>query len=598
MADGVFPEPGDFEPGTQIASYQLAEQVGWGAMAAVYRALEVRLDRWVALKILSPEVAGDASFRQRFASESRAAASVDHPNIIPVFDAGEAGGVLYIAMRFVDGGDIRTVLHQLGRLDAAQVAAVVAQVASALDAAHAIGLVHRDVKPANILLAVSEGSRPEHVYLSDFGLSRQAMAASGPGLAGQIVGTLDYMAPEQIEGRPADGRADQYALACTAYEMLAGEPPFRRGEDLSLLRVRFAESPLPLTSLRPDLPPDIDAVLARAMARAPADRYDTCLDFVAALVEACGLEWGAVGPLLPSSPQPAILAAPLADAGPDAASAATVYGDGLPEPQPAGQGVASHGGAGQDWSPAPPLIAAQSMTVARVPDRAEQATLTAALTGRDPGSGGPGRPEPYFTDPGPAGWRLPVIVAAIVVVLLAMVGGTYLVLRGGGMARSGQAAQNPQATQPHPSAAAGTPGAGAAGAPSPGGSPSPGSSNNPASSPSAGSTPSASPSHARPRRVRRRGPAATVSAYVAAINKHHYHRAWHLRGRDGVNSYAAFVQGFSTTRRDVLFILSVTGNAVKVRLDALQTNGTVKTYEGTYTVEHGVIATANVRQIG
>ena len=226
-----------------------------------------------------------------------------------MFDAGDSGGVLYIAMRYVAGGDVRTLLHESGRLDVAQVAATIAQVASALDAAHAAGLVHRDVKPANILLAGSAGSHPDHVYLADFGLSRTATAVTSPGLTGRVRGTLDYMAPEQIEGRRVDGRADLYGLACTAYEMLAGEPPFHRGQDLGLLRQQFAEFPLPLTSLRPDLPPDIDLVLARALARSPDDRYGTCLDFAASLVRACGLEWGVIGQLLPGSPEPAVLSA-------------------------------------------------------------------------------------------------------------------------------------------------------------------------------------------------------------------------------------------------------------------------------------------------
>ena len=186
MADEIPPFSGDFAAGTQVAGYLLREQIGWGGMAAVYRAYEVRLSRWVALKILAPEIAGDASFRRRFISESRAAAAVDHPHIIPVFEAGEAGGVLFIAMRYVGGGDVRMLIRRLGPLDAARAGRIIGQVASALDAAHAAGLAHRDVRPANMLLDESAGDGyPDHVYLADFGLSRQAGPAAGPAAGSQ-----------------------------------------------------------------------------------------------------------------------------------------------------------------------------------------------------------------------------------------------------------------------------------------------------------------------------------------------------------------------------------------------------------------------------
>ncbi len=299
MADEVPPASGDVTAGVQVAGYRLAEHIGWGGMAVVCRAYDVRLDRWVALKILAPEIARDSSFRQRFIFESRAAAAVDHPHIIPVFEAGEADGVLFIAMRYVGGGDVGTLVRRRGPLDAGRAVGIVAQVASALDAAHAAGLVHRDVKPANMLLgAVPGGGYLDHVYLTDFGLSRQALSATGPTVAGQFVGTLDYMAPEQIKHHPVDGRADLYALACAVYEMLAGEPPFRREQDLGLMWAQLAEPPPLLTSLRPDLPEAIDEVLARAMAKSPDDRYESCLDFAVSLAEACGLEWGATGQLL------------------------------------------------------------------------------------------------------------------------------------------------------------------------------------------------------------------------------------------------------------------------------------------------------------
>jgi len=203
--------PAGVTAGSRLAGYLLEEQVGEGGMAAVFRARDERLGRLVALKVLAPALAADAEFRDRFLRESRAAAAVDDPHIIPVFEAGQAGGVLFIAMRYVPGGDVRTLLRREGPLPAGRAAAIISAVASALDAAHAAGLVHRDVKPANMLMDARAG-RPDHVYLSDFGLSKAALASSLT-RTGQFLGTLDYVAPEQLEGQQVDGRADQYALA-------------------------------------------------------------------------------------------------------------------------------------------------------------------------------------------------------------------------------------------------------------------------------------------------------------------------------------------------------------------------------------------------
>ena len=222
MTQDIHSGPGDLAPGEQLAGYEIQERIGRGGMAVVYRALDLRLGRLVALKVLAPHLGEDEAFRQRFIRESRAAAGVDHPHIIPVFEAGEAGGVLFIAMRYVAGGDVRSLIEAEGRLSPARTARITSQVASALDAAHARGLVHRDVKPANILLGQASGSDTDHVYLSDFGLSKHSLTPSTLTSTGQFLGTLDYVSPEQIQGHPIDGRADQYALACAVAEMLTG----------------------------------------------------------------------------------------------------------------------------------------------------------------------------------------------------------------------------------------------------------------------------------------------------------------------------------------------------------------------------------------
>lgn len=271
----------------RIAGYRVEERIGAGGMAVVFRAMDERLGRPVALKVLFAELEADQAFRERFIRESRAAAAVDDPHLIPVYEAGEAAGVLFIAMRYVAGGDVRSLVRRDGPLSPARTAAIVSPVASALDAAHAAGLVHRDVKPANMLLDVHQG-RPDHVYLADFGISRQTRATGLTG-AGQFLGTLDYAAPEQIRGAAVDGRADQYALACTVFELLSGQLPFHREEATAVIWAQTMEPPPLLTSRRSDLPPAVDEVLAKALAKEPEGRYATCREFADALRGALGL---------------------------------------------------------------------------------------------------------------------------------------------------------------------------------------------------------------------------------------------------------------------------------------------------------------------
>jgi serine/threonine-protein kinase len=285
-------------PGSLIAGYRLEALVGAGGTAVVFRARDARLDRLVALKILDPARASEPTFRQRFFAESRAAAKVDDPHIIPVYEANEADGFLFIAMRFVHGGDLRKVLDREGALSPARTAEFISPVASALDAAHAAGLVHRDIKPANILVDAREG-RPDHVYLSDFGIAKAVVSAvtlTGP----VFIGTADYAAPEQVDGKAVDGRTDQYALACVAYRLLTGTVPFEREQAMAVMVAHLYAPPPSLVARRPDLPGAADKVMAKGMAKTPDERYASCGDFADALREALGL-----APYRPSRPDAA-----------------------------------------------------------------------------------------------------------------------------------------------------------------------------------------------------------------------------------------------------------------------------------------------------
>jgi serine/threonine protein kinase len=303
-----------FRQDSVVAGYRLEALVGAGGMAVVFRARDERLGRPVALKILAPALAADPEFRRRFIAESRAAAAVDDPHIIPIHEAGEAEGALFIAMRLVQGGDLRHVLAREGALPPARAADFLSPVASALDAAHAAGLVHRDVKPANILVDVRQG-RPDHVYLSDFGVSKRAAASVSLTGAGVFLGTPDYAAPEQIRGKPVDGRADQYALACVAFQLLTGQPPFERDQGMAILLAHLSEAPPSLVARRPDLPAAADEVLARAMAKAPDERFGSCGDFADALRSALALapyDSRGTAPVPAAAPDhpPTVIAAP------------------------------------------------------------------------------------------------------------------------------------------------------------------------------------------------------------------------------------------------------------------------------------------------
>jgi serine/threonine protein kinase len=267
--------------GHRLGDYMVEAVVGRGGMATVYRARDQRLGRAVALKILAPQLSHDHRFRERFVRESRLVASIDHPNIIPIYEADEREELLFIAMRYVDGSDMRKLVQSAGPLPVARAYRLFTQIASALDAAHANGLVHRDVKPANILVTESD-----HVYLTDFGLTKSSSAEAGLTSHGHFMGTPRYVAPEQIRGLAVDGRSDLYAFACVVYEALAGLPPFQRDTELALLYAHVSHDPPPLTPYRPDLPHAVNQVMSRALAKTPADRYPTCQAFVSALRDA------------------------------------------------------------------------------------------------------------------------------------------------------------------------------------------------------------------------------------------------------------------------------------------------------------------------
>jgi serine/threonine-protein kinase len=289
-------------------------------MAQVFRAYHEGMGRGVALKLLAAGLTVDDAFRRRFVREARSVAKVEHPHIIPVYEAGEENSVPFIAMRLVRGGDLRAMVARQGPLPAGRAAAFVSPVASALDTAHEAGLVHRDVKPANMLVDIGPG-RPEHVYLTDFGLARGLTSAglSSGGLTtpGQFMGTPEYAAPEQITGGEVDGRADQYALACVAYTLLTGSAPHAREQALAVMYAQLYDPVPPVTQTRPDLPAALNDVLARALEKKPDDRYETCTAFADALRMALGFPpWGSEGTGTYSMPGDSRTGYPLTATGP------------------------------------------------------------------------------------------------------------------------------------------------------------------------------------------------------------------------------------------------------------------------------------------
>src|SRR4051812_39318136 len=270
----------DLAPGDDFAGHRIEEIAGRGGMGVVYRATELGLDRTVALKLITPALAGDPDFRARFVRESRAAASIEHPNVIPIFSAGEEQDVLYISMRFVDGQDLRELIRRAGRVEPRRAARIVAQVGAALDAAHERGLVHRDIKPANVLLTHSD-----HVYLTDFGLiKRVGEGATQLSQPGGWVGTLGYVAPEQIRGERVDARSDVYALGSVLYHALTGRAPYKADSDEAMMWSHLNAEPPRVEGA----PAAFDPVIRRALAKVPDDRYPSAGDLGRAALAAAG----------------------------------------------------------------------------------------------------------------------------------------------------------------------------------------------------------------------------------------------------------------------------------------------------------------------
>jgi tRNA A-37 threonylcarbamoyl transferase component Bud32 len=262
---------------TVIAGYRIEERIGRGGMGVVYRAEHINLRRRAAVKIIAPDLAESEGFRDRFTREARIAAALQHPNIVTVYDAGEVDGLLYLAMQYIEGSDLAAMLRAEGRLRPYRAVDVCRQVASALDAAHAMGLIHRDVKPANVLI---EGRT---AFLTDFGLTKRVEGSHAQlTQAGDVVGTVHYVAPEQIEGHPVSARTDVYSLGCLLFHCLTGQVPFTRESDVAVIYAHLSEDPPKLTRLRPELPEALDAVIAKALDKSPDRRFPSCGDLISA----------------------------------------------------------------------------------------------------------------------------------------------------------------------------------------------------------------------------------------------------------------------------------------------------------------------------
>jgi YVTN family beta-propeller protein len=324
--------PADPRIGSVAAGYRIDALIGRGGMGVVYRAEHIHLERTVAFKLLAPEIADQEGFRERFMRESRLAASLQHANIVTVYDAGEVDGLLFISMQYVPGENLAGLLAREGPLEPRRALDIFGEVGSALDAAHRSGLVHRDVKPGNVLIGA------DRAYLTDFGLTRRTDSQSAVTATGQMLGTIDYCAPEQIQAREVDGRTDVYALGCMLYECLSGERPFRRDTEIATLYAHLESAPPRLSQQRPDLPPALDDVIEGALAKSKEDRWSTCGELVGAARAALGAQKAPLASEAPTKPASTPAAGDIAaPANRPAPKPATTAGPAaaLPEPAPA-----------------------------------------------------------------------------------------------------------------------------------------------------------------------------------------------------------------------------------------------------------------------
>jgi hypothetical protein len=435
--------------GDEFAGYRMRAVLGRGGMSVVYQAENLRLSNVIALKVLAPELAANDVFRARFLEESRIAASLNHPNVIPIYDMGSTNGLLYIAMRYVSGTDLRQMIKKRGRLQPETALFLLGQAARALDAAHHRGLVHRDVKPGNLLIERgADEADPDHVYLADFGITKHAMSRTGLTSTGQFLGTVDYVAPEQIRGMSVVGLADQYSLGCVLYECLTGRVPFEKDLDAAIIWAHVEEPPTRPTVLRPEMPPAIDEVFGRVLAKRPDERYGSCREFIQAARVALGL----AGPGTQSSPPYSAVTRPRAGA-PSGRQAGPAP-DGFSWSQPGQAHVADPVAPGSLADPAAPgRVAAVSPSGHSETERLWGGQAGYAQPGPDPrgggtrtsqrresGTAGPGEPgQPVGTPPpagrpaGPPWYRRPRWLAALAAVVLVAAGlGTWAGLSGSG----------------------------------------------------------------------------------------------------------------------------------------------------------------------
>ena len=446
--------------GDEFAGYRMRSVLGRGGMSVVYQAENLRLNNVIALKVLAPELAADDVFRARFLEESRIAASLNHPNVIPIYDMGSSNGLLYIAMRYVSGTDLRQIIKKRGRLQPETALFLLGQVARALDAAHRQGLVHRDVKPGNMLVERgSDEGDPDHVYLADFGITKHAMSRTGLTSTGQFLGTIDYVAPEQIRGTSVLGLADQYSLGCVLYECLTGRVPFEKDLDAAIIWAHVEETPAMPTVLRPDLPPEIDDVFGRVLSKQPGDRYRSCREFIDAARMALGIfgrgtdspAYGVTTTGLDASAPPGRHAG----APPDRYSWSTPpsHAHAADPGAPGGLAAASPSGPGQSWSSQP----GAGHPGHGQPGAGQPGAGTFTSHRRDYGNagpGGPGRPAdapPPGRPRGPRWYRQPRWIAVLAALVLVVAGvGAWAGLGGSGSHAKGPTTMPSMSAKPTP----------------------------------------------------------------------------------------------------------------------------------------------------